>query len=59
MPVEVVYFPKKCPHCGNVLTLVKKMYSQWMQCDNDACPDFVPEDNTGGEHRYFFAQTAR
>jgi len=57
--IDVVYFPKKCPHCQTVLTVIEKMYWKWMQCDNDLCPDFVPEDNTGGEHRFYYAESGR
>lgn len=59
MAVQVTYFPKKCPHCRSDMTVIKKMYSTWMQCDNDDCPVFVPEDNTGGERRYIYAESAR
>jgi hypothetical protein len=56
--VNVVIFPKKCPHCNAVMTFVKKMYYHWLQCDNDSCPAFVPEDNTGGESRYTYAESS-
>lgn len=53
-PVEVVYFPKKCPHCRTVLATHKKFSGFWMECENDRCPVFVREDNTGGESRYTY-----
>lgn len=36
--VEVIRFPKKCPHCKIVLTQVKKMRTQWLECKNGECP---------------------
>lgn len=36
--VEVVHFPKRCPHCGSVLASIRKMYCRWMECQNKVCP---------------------
>jgi hypothetical protein len=36
--VEVIYFPKKCPHCKEILFPVKKMYNSWLECRNQECP---------------------
>lgn len=35
--VEVIYFPKPCPHCKDILFPVNKMYHSWLECRNDNC----------------------
>jgi NAD-dependent DNA ligase len=36
--VEIIQFPKKCPHCKKVLTHIKKMSATWFECENTECP---------------------
>ena len=38
MTVEVIYFQKPCPHCKEPLFRVHKMYLEWSECRNKACP---------------------
>jgi len=41
--VEVIYFHKRCPHCGKVLDRIDKMSMSWSQCNNDKCPYFLKQ----------------
>ena len=44
--------PHLCPHCGVELVRIDKISCSWRECQNSECPEYVPEDNTGGEVRY-------
>lgn len=35
--VDVVNFPKKCPHCSVILQYIRKMHCSWLECANAAC----------------------
>lgn len=41
--VEVITFPKPCPHCKGILFPVKKMYTSWLECRNEKCSYLVNE----------------
>jgi NAD-dependent DNA ligase len=38
---EVIYFPKPCPHCKDMLFRVEKMSAAWSECRNAKCPFIV------------------
>jgi ssDNA-binding Zn-finger/Zn-ribbon topoisomerase 1 len=36
---EVIYFPKKCPHCGREMFHVKRLSAEFLECrGNEDCP---------------------
>jgi len=35
--VEVVQFPKPCPHCSMTMQEIKQMYTSWLECYNPGC----------------------
>lgn len=43
MNVEVIYFPKPCPHCGEMLFRINKMSMAWSECRNTKCPFIVTQ----------------
>lgn len=44
--VEVIYFPKPCPHCKEMLFRVEKMSVAWSECRNEKCPFIVNQPRT-------------
>lgn len=59
--VNVILFPKKCPHCGQVMeqrewTGIRER-GVMVQCRNDNCPHFTAVDpNTIGRYRYEYGR---
>lgn len=35
--IEIIVFPKTCPHCGVVMKLTKKLHCSWLECHNFDC----------------------
>ncbi len=44
MAVEVMIFPKKCPECGKVLTLIRKFSGGWWYECTEECDESTGKD---------------
>lgn len=42
--VEVIYFPKPCPHCAEPLFRVEKMSMAWSECRNKNCKFLIEQE---------------
>lgn len=56
--IEIMQFPKKCPHCKTTLEVIKKTYQQWMECPNQDCP-YLQTGPMGQHWPYMYANTCR
>jgi hypothetical protein len=36
--VNVVIFPKRCPHCKTAMGSVRKFSCEWLECRDMGCP---------------------
>ncbi len=41
--VEIIHFPKLCPHCKQMLFRVEKMSMAWSECRNVNCSFFTSQ----------------